>query len=145
MESPPRKLSKLSVVRQSLKDGYPIKLHAICSGVIADVGAAVPLDVGTVDTGVGLDVTGDPEGSPPVIGEAVGDPTGLLLSESVQSVTPSEQQMHSISPQSINRVVTYAQSEDGIVPDNSLAPNDNQVRLDKLDIDAGIVPVRLLS
>ena len=76
----------MSVVRQSLKDGYPIKLHAISSGVMSDVGAAVPLDVGTVDTGVGLDVTGDPEGSPPVVGGAVVDPTGLLVFASVQLV-----------------------------------------------------------
>ena len=56
VESPPLKLLNLSVVRQSAKDGCPMNLHAISSGVVAEVGTAVGLCV--TGEGVGAIVDG---------------------------------------------------------------------------------------
>ena len=57
----------------------------------------------------------------------------------------SVQQTHSISPQSMRSDVTCEHNEDGIVPVSSFKENDNQVRLVKLVMEGGILPVRRLS
>ncbi|KAI2488588.1 hypothetical protein MHU86_25642 [Fragilaria crotonensis] len=77
---------------------------------------------------VGIRVAGE-EGTAGVE-EAVFQATFLLRAEAEHELSEirSEQQSHSISPQSMKRLMAGVQSEAGIVPVSSLAENDNLVR-----------------
>ena len=55
------------------------------------------------------------------------------------------QQVQLISPQSMNKYDhSWLQSEDGMLPVNSLPSKDNSVSIVKFESEAGILPVNVL-
>ena len=94
---------------------------------------------------VGIRVTGDEVSTGIEGGNVTGDvpPAGWGRAHEFSEIR-SEQQSHSISPQSMKRLMVGVQSKAGIVPVSSLAENDNTVRSVKVDREGGILPIREL-